>query len=110
MGLDNADVQATLVALTAKTIANDLLQYAPQTKRLLICGGGVHNKILLEHIAGYLPELIIESTEMHGIDPDYVEATAFAWLAKQTLNHQTGNLSAVTGAHHDCILGGIYLA
>ena len=109
-GLNDADVQATLLALTAQTIAQDVQRYAPQTQRLLVCGGGVHNQTLINRLRNDLPGLVIESTAAHGIDPDYVEATAFAWLAKQTLNKCNGNIHSVTGAQHDCILGGIYLA
>ena len=108
--LNEMDVQATLATLTAHSVANDLLRYAPQTKRLLICGGGVHNRDLIQRLQTCLPEIIIESTTALGVDPDYVEATAFSWLAKKTLDHQTGSISSVTGARHNCILGGIYQA
>ena len=109
-GIEARDVQATLAELTATTVAMALMQYAPQTQRLLVCGGGVHNSDLLERLRKQLPELAVESTSTCGVDPDYVEAIAFAWLARRTLQHQTGSLCSVTGARQDRILGGIYQA
>lgn len=111
IGAINAiDVQSTLAELTIQSVANDLRQYASNTKHLFVCGGGVHNQDLLERLQTCLPGIGIESTSAIGVEPDYVEATAFAWLAKQTLNHQTINLSSITGAKHCRILGGIYQA
>ncbi|MFZ2727643.1 MAG: anhydro-N-acetylmuramic acid kinase [Methylococcaceae bacterium] len=103
------DIQASLSALTAISIANAIKQHAPNTQRVLICGGGVHNDYLLELLAGQL-NCPINSTEYYGVQPDYVEAVAFAWLARQTLCHLTGNLPEVTGANQAVILGGIYQA
>jgi len=108
--IKDVDVQSTLTELTVQSVANNLRQYAPKTKHLFICGGGVHNQDLLKRLQTCLPEIIIESTSIIGVEPDYVEATAFAWLARQTLNHQTINLSSITGAKHCRILGGIYQA
>lgn len=104
------DIQATLVELTAITLAQAILKHAPGTEQILICGGGTHNKFLMQRLAVHLPEQVIQSTSSLGIDPDWVEAMAFAWLAKQTLNGQAGNLVSVTGARHPLILGGIYPA
>ena len=108
--LADVDVQSTLAELTAQSVANDLHKYAAKTKRLFVCGGGIHNQDLYKRLQACLPGISIESTAVLGIEPDYVEATAFAWLAKQTLNHQTGNLCSVTGARRGSILGGIYQA
>lgn len=104
------DVQATLLELTAQSIANDIHRYAVDTNRLIICGGGVHNLKLLERLKNSLPEINLNSSADFGVDPDFVEATAFAWLARQTLTHKPGSLSSVTGARHARILGGIYQA
>lgn len=104
------DVQATLVALTARSVANSLRKEAPSTRRLLICGGGAHNRILLAAIAAELPKVLIESTSQYGLDADYLEAMAFAWLARETLAHRPGNMPAVTGARGARILGGLYRA
>lgn len=103
------DVQASLCYLTAVTIAEAIQQHAPQTQRALICGGGAHNRSLLQWLSQLLP-CPVETTARYGIHPDHVEAMAFAWLARQTLTQQPGNLKEVTGASHDVVLGGIYPA
>lgn len=103
------DVQASLCFLTAVTICDAIKKHAPDTGRVLICGGGMHNDYLLELIRQQL-ECPVESTESYGLHPDHVEAVAFAWLARQTLNSRPGNLKEVTGAVKSVILGGIYPA
>lgn len=106
---DSADIQATLCTLTAATISQAIKQHAPQTERILICGGGVHNNHLLNLLAQQLT-CPIASTLAYGLHPDHVEAIAFAWLAQQTITGQTGNLPEATGAHKPVLLGGIYQA
>ncbi len=101
------DIQASLCYLTAITITDAIQKYAPATEQVLICGGGIHNDYLLQLIEQNLT-CPVSSTELYGIHPDHVEAIAFAWLAKQTLHHLTGNLKEVTGANRNVILGGIY--
>ncbi|MDE2345219.1 MAG: anhydro-N-acetylmuramic acid kinase, partial [Gammaproteobacteria bacterium] len=108
--LPAADVMATLCELTARSISDAVTLHAPSTKRLLICGGGVHNRQLLLRLAARLPGLKLESTEAFGIQPDWVEAVAFAWLARETLNARPGNLPAVTGAREPAVLGAVYHA
>jgi anhydro-N-acetylmuramic acid kinase len=105
-----ADVQATLLELSAVTIADALRATQPTTRRLLACGGGVRNPALLERIGAHLPGIAIESTTAHGLDPDFVEAMAFAWLARQTLLGRPGNLPAVTGARGLRVLGTLHRA
>lgn len=102
------DVQATLLELTAVSIADAIQQTKPDPQQILVCGGGVHNNTLLQRLKELLQDQQVFSTTQVGLDPDWVEAMAFAWLAKQTLAHQAGNLPAVTGARHAVILGGIY--
>jgi anhydro-N-acetylmuramic acid kinase len=104
------DVQATLLELTAASIANALQAQQPGTRRLLACGGGVHNPVLLRRIAARLPDMQVESTAAHGVDPDFVEAMGFAWLARETLAGRPGNLPEVTGARGSRILGALYPA
>jgi anhydro-N-acetylmuramic acid kinase len=104
------DVQATLLELTAASAADALLARQPGTRRLLACGGGVHNPLLLARIAARLPGIVVESTAAHGVDPDFVEAMGFAWLARETLAGRPGNLPAVTGAAGPRILGAIHPA
>ncbi|KGQ20126.1 Anhydro-N-acetylmuramic acid kinase [Lysobacter dokdonensis DS-58] len=102
------DVQATLVELTARTVADALRAQQPETRRILVCGGGVHNPVLLARIAANLPGVHVESTAAHGLDPDFVEAMAFAWLARETLAGRPGNVPAVTGARGPRVLGVVY--
>ncbi len=108
--LSAADVQATLNLFTARTIADALRSTQPDCTRLLVCGGGVHNPVLLRNLADELPGVSVESTAAHGLDPDFVEAMAFAWLARETLCGRPGNLPAVTGARGLRVLGCIHHA
>jgi len=105
-----ADVQATLLELTVATVADALLAQQPQTRRLLVCGGGVRNRQLMKRLAARLPEVQVESSAVHGLDPEYVEAMGFAWLAQRTMDGLAGNLPSVTGAMGPRILGAIHLA
>ena len=100
------DVQATLCALTARTIADAVR--ATQPTRLYLCGGGAHNHALQVLLAQELPRTHIGTTLELGVDPDWVEAYAFAWLAYRCLHHLPANLPAVTGAQGLRILGAIY--
>lgn len=104
------DVQATLRELTARTIADALRATQPDTRRLLVCGGGVHNPVLMQALRDALPGIVVESTMEHGLDPDHIEAMGFAWLARQTLRGLPGNLASVTGAAGARVLGAIYPA
>ena len=104
------DVQATLCELTTITIADALHATQPDTARVLVCGGGVHNAFLLARIAAQLPGVQIESTARYGLDPDMVEAMGFAWLARETLAGRPGNLPEVTGARGPRVLGAIHPA
>ena len=103
------NIQASLCYLTAITICEAIQKYAPKTEEVLLCGGGTHNQYLRKLIEANLTSRIA-STLTYGIDPDHVEAIAFAWLARQTIHNLPGNLKEVTGAKHLAILGGIYQA
>ena len=103
------DVQATLAALTVESIARSL-QRTPQIRRLLVCGGGVHNRCLVQGLHTALPNILIETTAQYGVDPDFMEAIGFAWLARQTMLGLPGNHPEVTGAKGLRILGGLYPA
>ncbi|WP_411833830.1 anhydro-N-acetylmuramic acid kinase [Pseudoxanthomonas mexicana] len=102
------DVQATLLELTAATVADALRATQPDTARVLVCGGGVHNRALMARLAQRLPGVVVESTAAHGLDPDHVEAMGFAWLARETLAGRPGNLPSVTGARGWRVLGAVY--
>lgn len=105
-----ADVQATLVALSAASIAQALHREAPETARVLACGGGVRNPVLMATLARQLAPATVASTASFGVDADFLEAMAFAWLARERIEGRPGNLPAVTGARGPRPLGGIYRA
>jgi anhydro-N-acetylmuramic acid kinase len=102
------DVQATLAELTARSVAQALQQHAPATRRLLVCGGGAHNTHLMSRLALLLPSVAVQTTASHGVDPELVEATAFAWLARAFVERLPGNLTEVTGATGPRVLGALY--
>ncbi|KFN49594.1 anhydro-N-acetylmuramic acid kinase [Arenimonas composti] len=104
------DVQASLCELTAATVAEALRATLPTARRLLVCGGGVHNPLLLRRLAARLPDVAVTSTAAAGVDPDFVEAAGFAWLARETLAGRPGNRPSVTGAAGPRVLGGIWRA
>jgi anhydro-N-acetylmuramic acid kinase len=105
-----ATVQCTLAELTARTIAAAVAAHAPGTRRVLVCGGGVNNAFLMRRLGNLLAPVPVATTAAHGLDPQHVEAAAFAWLAMRTINGLPGNVPAVTGARRAAILGGIYRA
>ncbi|MBN8801256.1 MAG: anhydro-N-acetylmuramic acid kinase [Lysobacteraceae bacterium SCN 69-123] len=105
-----ADVQATLLELTATTVTGALLAHLPGVRRLLACGGGVRNTLLLRRIGARLPGVEVVSSAAYGLDPDYMEAMGFAWLARETLAGRPGNLPSVSGARGPRILGAIHPA
>ena len=102
------DVQATLLELTAASIARSVRSYCAGTTEVYLCGGGAQNGALVAALKAMLPGALIARTEELGIGADWVEACAFAWLAHQALQRQPGNLPAVTGARGPRILGAIY--
>jgi len=101
------DVQATLRELTAASVAASVRRFAPGAA-LYICGGGAHNPGLLAAIAQRTAPSRVASTAVLGLDPDYVEAVAFAWFARRTLVGATSSLPSVTGARGARILGSVY--
>ncbi|MDP5009395.1 MAG: anhydro-N-acetylmuramic acid kinase [Glaciimonas sp.] len=113
-GISDAEVQATLAALTATTIADAIAQYASEAKMLYICGGGAYNAYLMQQLSTALQQhglsTKVTSTATLGIAPNHVEALAFAWLAQRFVLRLTGNLPQVTGAKGTRILGALYPA
>ena len=111
---DAASVQATLTQLTAQTLCDAIESEAKQLNLtagdIIICGGGAYNPNLLTQIANLLPEWHVTTSQQFGIAPTWVEAMAFAWLARQTIIGETGNLPAVTGATKPVILGQVCFA
>jgi anhydro-N-acetylmuramic acid kinase len=106
---DAADVQATLRALTATSIAMALSRWCPSAREVIVCGGGRSNRALIEELRRRVGTSI-QSAEAHGVDGDIIEAAAFAWLAFRTINNLPGNEAAVTGARGPRVLGAIYRA
>jgi len=104
------DIQATLLELTARVIANDIARHAPSCTAVYLCGGGAQNKCLVARLGGLLPGMEVQETDQLGIPAQQVEAVAFAWLAQQTMNGKAIDLTLVTGARHPAILGAIYPA
>jgi len=104
------DTQATLCELTASSISKAIHTHASRAHEVLVCGGGTHNRMLMQRLKTHLQNRSVLSTEKFGIHPDWVESAAFAWLAKQTLAGKPGNLPSVTGAKHAVVLGGVYKA
>jgi anhydro-N-acetylmuramic acid kinase len=101
------DIQTTLVELTAVTLLHAIQCHFTQGE-MYICGGGVHNSFLMSRIRALATHYTVESTQKFDVNPDWVEAMAFAWLAQQTLQKKFGNIVTVTGARHPAILGGVY--
>ncbi|MBC8519394.1 MAG: anhydro-N-acetylmuramic acid kinase [Gammaproteobacteria bacterium] len=102
------DVAATLCELTAVTVADAVRDQNVGRQQLLVCGGGAHNSFLLERMAVNLSGWSVDSTASIGVDPDWVEAVAFGWLARQTVRGDVGNIPSVTGANQSVILGAIF--
>lgn len=109
-GIAPVDVQATLCALTARSVTAAIRTYAPDTSNVLVCGGGVHNAELMQQLDVALANIQVNSTAVAGLDPDWVEAAAFAWLALRNMSGLTGNLPRVTGARRATVLGAIFSA
>ena len=105
---DEADVQATLTELTAATIANAIADADCRPERVILCGGGARNGALRQRLAAHLDDIPVESSARHGIEPEWVEAVLFAWLARARLHGEPGNAPSVTGASRPAALGGVY--
>lgn len=108
-----ADVQATLAALTATTVAREIERHAADARAVYVCGGGARNPVLLKMLQQALEHtgasgVPVMTTEALGVPPQQVEAFAFAWLAMRCVAREPGNLSAVTGAAGERVLGAIY--
>lgn len=102
------DVQATLLQLTVSGVAESVLAYFPSAAEVYLCGGGAHNRTLVAQLRIALPGKAVELTDRLGVDADWLEAFAFAWLAKQAILGIPGSLPAVTGASGTRVLGAVY--
>jgi anhydro-N-acetylmuramic acid kinase len=113
--LNVADVQRTLLELTATTITGAInrdlaTQSATFADDLIVCGGGAHNAVLLARLQKLLPNTRVVASNEHGLAPDWVEAVTFAWLANKTLLREKVKTQSLTGAKNPVILGGVYYA
>lgn len=105
------NVLTTLTELTAVTLTDQIKYLDPQNHaHLLICGGGWFNTYLIARIRDLNTPRRVSSTETLGIPPQDMEAMAFAWLARQHIKREPGNLPSVTGAEGGRVLGGFYPA
>lgn len=100
------DVQRTLIELTAQSAASAITSSGCQ--RVYLCGGGRHNGLLTERLQSLVTPVSVADTNSLGIDADFMEAAAFAWLAKQHIDRGVGNVAEVTGAHSARVLGVLY--
>ncbi|MDQ8039156.1 MAG: anhydro-N-acetylmuramic acid kinase [Rickettsiella sp.] len=107
--LTPAVIQATLCELTARSVALAIKQFTNRNGTIILCGGGNKNTFLKKRLAENCQPHRIQLSDELKIPSEWMEAMAFAWFAKQTLEGQTSNLPAVTGARNPTVLGGIYL-
>ena len=103
--LKDEDIQRTLLELTASTIADDVKK--TQSELLVVCGGGTNNSFLMKRL-GELCETEVKISDELGVSSEFVESMAFAWLAFKRIDRSEVNLSSVTGANKNSILGGVY--
>lgn len=99
------DIQATLAELTAQSVADAV---PDDTTEVLVCGGGAHNSHVLNRLRAIRPDITLHSTATHGVNPDAVEATLFAWLARERLAERTLDTTSITGARQPVLLGSVY--
>lgn len=104
------DVQASLAAVTARSVADAIRAEIPDAARVMVCGGGARNGELMRMLQAELPSTVVETTDAAGLAPEWIEAAAFAWLAMRRVNGLSGNLPAVTGARRFAALGSMVLA
>ncbi|MGQ0287245.1 anhydro-N-acetylmuramic acid kinase [Pasteurellaceae bacterium 22721_9_1] len=104
-----ADIQRTLVEFTVQGIVQELNHFQTSYPcRLLVCGGGAKNPLIMQSLKDHLPQWQVQTTNDYGVDLDYVEAAAFAWLAYQRMNNLPSNMPSVTGAKSAVCLGVVF--
>ncbi len=113
--ISSVDVQTTLAEFTVISITEAINQHAfnkngTGTGEVIVCGGGTRNSFLMKRLSEHLKPVEVKTTDDFGLPAEWVEAVAFAWLAKETLANRPGNVPGVTGASHPVVLGGIYPA
>lgn len=103
-----ADIQRTLLELTAISIRDAIQKHYQGAQEIYLCGGGACNPVLVSRLRDLLQPVKIALSDEVGINVNHVESAAFAWLAQRCLQHEPGNLPAVTGALGPRILGAVY--
>lgn len=106
--VDPVDTQATLSELTARSVQKAVAEFAPGS--IVVCGGGAHNSDLMQRLSKQFSTATVSTSDAFGLSADWMEAVAFAWLARERLAQRPGNLPSVTGARRAVVLGGIYPA
>lgn len=106
--LSDEDIQASLCQFSVESIAKAIETHYPQTQTVIVCGGGVHNKHLTKQLEARLEKIKVDPSNLHGIDADWVEAIAFAWLARQRIHKQKLSLQTITGSEQALLYGNIY--
>ncbi|GLS83124.1 anhydro-N-acetylmuramic acid kinase [Paraferrimonas haliotis] len=109
INLSDADVLSTLLDLTCDSITDQCLKLANKGQ-IMVCGGGALNPELMKRLQHKMPRFEVTTTDSQGIEAQWVEAIAFAWLAKQFMANKTSNLPAVTGASRAAVLGAFFPA
>lgn len=104
------DVQRTLCEFSAVTLTSEIRNHAPETREIVLCGGGAYNPLLVGSIAALFPEARISTSNDYGIAPAWVESCMMAWLAHRRLCGLPGNVPAVTGASREMVLGAVFPA
>lgn len=108
--MEAADVQATLLELTARSIGEAIDRHGPATREVYLCGGGARNPRLCDRIARIMAGRMVQPTDALGVPTGQVEPVAFAWLARKFFLREPLDLSGITGARHPCLLGALYPA
>ncbi len=107
--LSAEDVQRTLCEYSALTIVKEVEKFTyGADPQVLVCGGGARNPLLMERLTQLLPDWQVTTTTEKGVDGDYMEAMAFAWLAQRHIHCLPSNLPEVTGASRPASLGVLY--
>ena len=106
--LKSEDIQATLCDFTAKTVSDSIMKYAPLCQAVYSCGGGSSNTYFQGRLSYFLKGIKVSTTDELGVPVQWVEAIAFAWLAKRRVEGKYGNIPSVTGAKAKVQLGAIY--
>ena len=108
--LRHEDVQASLSELTARACADAFEAFGRGAQELIVCGGGAFNGDLMGRLGRLLAPVRVIPSSARGLEPDHVEAVAFAWLARAFVQRSPGNIPAVTGASGPRTLGALYPA